>query len=171
MSWRWPNEAKLALSLVVNVEEGAEQNLADGDRGPEPVDELGVMLKKPVRNYGNESNYAYGINEGAPRVLNLLQKYGMSATFTAAAVALERAPHVAQRIAADGSAKVLKDAAQYLNPHVAAEKGRGVAPGATIASSSFSSSSSSGWTITSSSGAVSDAVAELTDGLAQMLRT
>jgi hypothetical protein len=102
MSWRWPNEAKLALSLVVNVEEGAEQNLADGDRGPEPVDELGVMLKKPVRNYGNESNYAYGINEGAPRVLNLLQKYGMSATFTAAAVALERAPQVAQRIAADG---------------------------------------------------------------------
>ncbi len=102
MSWRWPNEAKLALSLVVNVEEGAEKNLADGDRGPEPVDELGVMLKKPVRNYGNESNYAYGINEGAPRVLNLLQKYGMSATFTAAAVALERAPHVAQRIAADG---------------------------------------------------------------------
>jgi len=88
--------------LVVNVEEGAEQNLADGDRGPEPVDELGVMLKKPVRNYGNESNYAYGINEGAPRVLNLLQKYGMSATFTAAAVALERAPQVAQRIAADG---------------------------------------------------------------------
>jgi allantoinase len=102
MSWRWPNEAKLALSLVVNVEEGAEQNLADGDRGPEPVDELGVVLKKPVRNYGNESNYAYGINEGAPRVLNLLQKYGMSATFTAAAVALERAPQVAQRIAADG---------------------------------------------------------------------
>jgi len=102
MSWRWPNEAKLALSLVVNVEEGAEQNLADGDRGPEPVDELGVMLKKPVRNYGNESNYAYGINEGAPRVLNLLQKDGMSATFTAAAVALERAPQVAQRIAADG---------------------------------------------------------------------
>ena len=102
MNWRWPNEAKLALSLVVNVEEGAEQNLADGDRGPEPVDELGVMLKKPVRNYGNETNYAYGINEGAPRVLNLLQKYGMAATFTAAAVALERAPQVAQRIAADG---------------------------------------------------------------------
>ena len=102
MNWRWPNEAKLALSLVVNVEEGAEQNLADGDRGPEPVDELGVMLKKPVRNYGNETNYAYGINEGAPRVLNLLQKYGMAATFTAAAVALERAPQVAQRVAADG---------------------------------------------------------------------
>lgn len=102
MSWRWPNDARLALSLVVNVEEGAEQNLADGDRGPEPVDELGVMLKKPVRNYGNETNYAYGINEGAPRVLQLLKKYGMHATFTAAAVALERAPQVAQGIVADG---------------------------------------------------------------------
>lgn len=102
MSWGWPNGARLALSLVVNVEEGAEQNLADGDRGPEPVDELGVMLKKPVRNYGNESNYAYGIHEGAPRVLKLLEKYGMSATFTAAAVALERAPQVAQGIAAGG---------------------------------------------------------------------
>ena len=100
MSWRWPNDARLALSLVVNVEEGAEQNLADGDRGPEPVDELGVMLKKPVRNYGNETNYAYGINEGAPRVLGLLSKYGMTATFTAAAVALERAPQVAAGIVA-----------------------------------------------------------------------
>jgi allantoinase len=55
-----------------------------------------------VRNYGNETNYAYGINEGAPRVLNLLKKYGMPATFTAAAVALERAPQVAKQIAADG---------------------------------------------------------------------
>lgn len=100
--WRWPNGARLALSLVVNVEEGAEQNLLDGDRGPDPVDELGIVLKKPVRNFGNESNYAYGIHEGAPRVLGLLAKYGLRATFTAAAVALERAPDVARGIAAGG---------------------------------------------------------------------
>jgi len=100
MSYSWPNGARLALSIVVNVEEGAEFNIEDGDRGPEPVDELGIVLKKPVRNFGNESNYAYGINEGAPRVLGLLAKYGMRATFTAAAVALERAPQVAAGIAA-----------------------------------------------------------------------
>lgn len=97
-TWTWPGGAKLALSLVVNVEEGAEFNVLDGDRGPEPVDELGIVLKKPVRNFGNESNYAYGINEAAPRVLGLLSKYGMRATFTAAAVALERAPQVARGI-------------------------------------------------------------------------
>ena len=64
----------------------------------------------------------------------------------------------AQRIAADGTSKVLKDAAQYLNPHIASEKRRGVAPGANLASSSFPSSNG-GWTVTTSDGAVSDATA------------
>ncbi len=98
----WPSDAKLALSIVVNVEEGAEANIADGDRGPEPVDELGITLKKPVRNYGNESNYQYGIKAGAPRVMDLLDQYGVAATFTAAAVALERAPNLVARIVEGG---------------------------------------------------------------------
>jgi peptidoglycan/xylan/chitin deacetylase (PgdA/CDA1 family) len=100
--YRWPQDARLALSLVVNVEEGAEASVADGDRGPEPVDELGIALKKPIRNYGNESNYRYGIRAGAPRVLRLLEAHGIRATFTAAAVALERAPELARAIAAHG---------------------------------------------------------------------
>jgi len=98
----WPNGARLALSLVVNVEEGSELSVAHGDRGPEPVDELGVVLKKPLRNYGNESNYQYGIKAGAPRVTRLLEERGLQATFTAAAVSLERAPELALRIVAGG---------------------------------------------------------------------
>ena len=90
MGYAWPGGARLALSIVVNVEEGAELGIQDGDAGPEPVDELGIALKKPVRNFGNESNYAYGINEGAPRVLGSLARHEVPATFTAAAVALER---------------------------------------------------------------------------------
>jgi allantoinase len=84
----WPNGARLALSLVVNVEEGAEQNIRDGDRGPEPVDELSASPTRKMRVHGNESNYLYGIKAGAPRVLNLLDEYGMPATWTAAALAL-----------------------------------------------------------------------------------
>jgi peptidoglycan/xylan/chitin deacetylase (PgdA/CDA1 family) len=99
---RWPHGARLALSLVVNVEEGAELRIQDGDRGPDPVDELGIVLKKPVRNFGNESNYDYGIREGGPRVLALLRKFGVPATFTAAAVALERAPELTREIVAAG---------------------------------------------------------------------
>jgi allantoinase len=98
----WPNGAQLAMSLVVNVEEGSEMNPVEGDRSPESVDELGVVLKKPVRNFGNESNYQYGIKAGAPRVMALLTRYGVTATFTAAALSLERAPELARQIVEDG---------------------------------------------------------------------
>jgi peptidoglycan/xylan/chitin deacetylase (PgdA/CDA1 family) len=98
----WPEGARLALSLVVNVEEGAEQSPRDGDRTPDPVDELGVTLKTAVRNAGNESNYAYGISAGGPRVLALLARHRVRATFTAAALALERAPELARAIVAGG---------------------------------------------------------------------
>ena len=97
----WPNGERLALSFVVNVEEGAEMSIEDGDRGPEPVDELGVVLKKPIRNLGNESNYRYGTKAGAPRILKLLRDHDIKATFTAAAIALERAPEFAKAIVAD----------------------------------------------------------------------
>ncbi|GLP96327.1 polysaccharide deacetylase family protein [Paraferrimonas sedimenticola] len=98
----WPEKARLALSIVVNVEEGSEYNVRDGDKGMEPVDELGVSLKKPIRNYGNESNYQYGLNEGAARILKLLDQYNVRATWTAAAVSLERAPHLADAIVSRG---------------------------------------------------------------------
>src|SRR5579884_855133 len=95
-----PQDQRLAMSFVVNVEEGAEQSIAAGDKRPEPVDELGVALKAPVRNYPNESNYRYGINAGAPRIFGLLAKHGFTGTVTAAAVALEKAPDLAKAIAA-----------------------------------------------------------------------
>lgn len=101
-AWPWPDKAELALSIVVNVEEGSEMTVADGDRGPEAVDELGIHLKKPIRNYGNESNYRYGIRAGAPRVMRLLAEHGITATFTAAAVALERAPELTREIVDGG---------------------------------------------------------------------
>jgi peptidoglycan/xylan/chitin deacetylase (PgdA/CDA1 family) len=97
-----PQGQRLAMSFVVNVEEGAEQNVADGDKWPEPVDELDVALKLPIRNYANESNYQYGIRAGAPRVLRLFAQHGFTATFTAAAVALERAPELARAITTSG---------------------------------------------------------------------
>lgn len=100
--FRWPNGARLAVSIVVNVEEGAEQNIRDGDRGPEPVDELSAVPKRPMRMHGNESNYQYGIKAGFPRIMKLLEAHRIRATWTAAALALERAPEIAQAIAQRG---------------------------------------------------------------------
>jgi peptidoglycan/xylan/chitin deacetylase (PgdA/CDA1 family) len=93
--YRWPDNARLALSIVVNVEEGSEYNIGEGDKITEPVDELAVHLTKPIRNYGNESNYRYGVVEGHARVAALLDKYDVTATYTAAALSLERAPGIA----------------------------------------------------------------------------
>jgi allantoinase len=95
----WPGGASLAMSIVVNVEEGSELSLVEGDRGPDPVDELGIVLKRAVRNFGNESNYRYGIKAGVPRILALLDRYHIAATFAAAALSLERAPQLAKAIA------------------------------------------------------------------------
>jgi allantoinase len=104
MTYRFtlPQDRRLAMSFVVNVEEGSEQSIAMGDKGPEPVDELGLSLKIPIRNYANESNYLYGIKAGAPRVMKLLGTFGFQCTFTAAAVSLEKAPELARAITAQG---------------------------------------------------------------------
>ncbi|HEX5461500.1 MAG TPA: polysaccharide deacetylase family protein [Steroidobacteraceae bacterium] len=98
----WPNGARIALSIVVNVEEGSEMTVARGDRGMEPVDELGIHVKSPIRNYGNESNYLYGIKAGAPRVVELLRRHGVMASWTVAAMSLETHPELARAIAGLG---------------------------------------------------------------------
>jgi len=98
----WPNGEKVALSIVVNVEEGSEMTVARGDRGMEPVDELGIHIKSPIRNYGNESNYLYGIKAGAPRIVGLLKQYDVMASWTVAAMSLENHPEIAAAIAEMG---------------------------------------------------------------------
>ena len=50
-AFSWPGKARLAMSFVINIEEGSEMSVARGDKGPEPVDELGVALKKALYNY------------------------------------------------------------------------------------------------------------------------
>ena len=94
----WPGGAKIALSIVVNVEEGSEMTVARGDKGMEPVDELGIHIKAPIRNYGNESNYLYGLKAGAPRVAKLLRAYDAKASWTVAAMSLENHPEIAETI-------------------------------------------------------------------------
>ncbi|MCZ8320967.1 MAG: polysaccharide deacetylase family protein [Novosphingobium sp.] len=93
-----PGDAKMALSVVVNVEEGSEQTIARGDKGMEPVDELGIFIKAPIRNYSNESNYLYGIKAGAPRVVKLLKQFEIMASWTVAALSLENHPEIAEAI-------------------------------------------------------------------------
>jgi allantoinase len=66
------------------------------------VDELGMFVKDPIRNYPNESNYHFGIKIGGSRVLRLLAQYGVTSTWTVCGQALELAPSLASAITAMG---------------------------------------------------------------------
>ena len=69
---RWPDEARIALSLVVNYEEGAEACVLHGDAHSESVlTDLGALDALPgARNLNVESNFEYGSRVGFWELLN-----------------------------------------------------------------------------------------------------
>ncbi len=93
----WPDGARLAVSLVVNYEEGSERTMAMGDPDQEPVTEWGTYpFPEGIRNLAMESQYAYGSRVGVWRILEVLRETGVASTFYACAVAFEQNPEVAK---------------------------------------------------------------------------
>ncbi len=99
----WPGGARIAVSLVVNYEEGSERSYAMGDPDQEASTEWNsYRLPDGVRNLAMETMYEYGSRVGVWRIFDLLDAYDVRATFFACAVALEQNPAVAQAIMAGG---------------------------------------------------------------------
>ena len=98
---RWPGDARLAVSIVVNVEEGSERSPARGDADAEPSGES-EPVPSGIRNLKNESLFGYGSRCGFRRLMSVLDKYGIQATFFACAAALESNPWAARQIACSG---------------------------------------------------------------------
>jgi peptidoglycan/xylan/chitin deacetylase (PgdA/CDA1 family) len=95
----WPGGARIAISVVVNYEEGSELSFAMGDPDQETITEWGSYSMPPgVRNLAMETMHEYGSRVGIWRIFDLLDLYGITATFYACAVALEQAPQVAAEI-------------------------------------------------------------------------
>ena len=94
----WPNKAKIAISVVVNYEEGSEYSLLDGDTHHETNNEVPSPVPLNQRDLFNESFFEYGSRVGVWRLLNLFERYGVKTTFYCCAVALERNPEVARAI-------------------------------------------------------------------------
>lgn len=88
---RWPNDAKVALSLVVNFEEGAELSIADGDERNESVYEA-VELVRDAIDPCMMSHYEYGLRAGFWRLMDTLHAAGVVATISACGRAVERTP-------------------------------------------------------------------------------
>ena len=98
----WPNKARIAISVVVNYEEGSEYSLLDGDTHHETNNEVPSPVPLDQRDLFNESFFEYGSRVGVWRLLNLFERYGVQTTFYCCAVALERNPEVARAIVERG---------------------------------------------------------------------
>lgn len=97
----WPGGARLAISLVVNYEEGSERSFAMGDEAQETSTEWNSYELPPdIRNLAMETMYEYGSRVGVWRLFDLFSKYDVKATFYACAVALEQNRAVAEEIVA-----------------------------------------------------------------------
>ena len=100
----WPDEARIAVSLVLNYEEGGEVCVLHGDACSESVlTDLGqVEPLAGARNLNVESLFEYGSRVGFWEIMRLLKSTGAPATVYAVGMALERNPEVAAEIAGSG---------------------------------------------------------------------
>ena len=97
---RWPGNAKLAVSFVVNFEEGAEFSISDGDPRNEAVYE--VTDRQEIPDYCIDSHFEYATRSAWWRVASLFDKYGVRFTLSACGRAVERSPWLALDAVARG---------------------------------------------------------------------
>ena len=99
---RWPNGAKIAVSIAVNFEEGAESSIEAGDAAGESIGEVTTVIRPGVRDMGQEQLFAYGMRAGLWRVLDALERHGVKGTFWMCGYAVQRVPALARAVTAAG---------------------------------------------------------------------
>jgi peptidoglycan/xylan/chitin deacetylase (PgdA/CDA1 family) len=95
-AFRWPQDARVVVNLVLVYEEGSEYSVLWGDDrndGWGEYPEAGVQ--PPQRDKGTESHYEYGSRAGVWRLARIFDEAGVPVTVSATAVALELNPDVA----------------------------------------------------------------------------
>ena len=101
---QWPGNARVAVSFVLNYEEGGERCLLHGDDESEAfISEIpSAQPIKGERHISMESIYEYGSRAGVWRVLRLFDEYEIPLTVFAVAMAIERHPDVAKAMVEAG---------------------------------------------------------------------
>ena len=100
--FRLPGNRKLAINLILNLEEGAERNILDGDPGSEHylTSFPGITTSRHrARHPSSESLFAYGSRAGFWRLARLLDEFSVPMTVFACGLALERNPAIAEKLA------------------------------------------------------------------------
>ncbi|PCD77144.1 allantoinase PuuE [Pseudothioclava arenosa] len=91
---RWPGAARVAISLVLNYEEGGENCVLHGDAGSEAFlsDIAGAAPWPGQRHWNMESIYEYGARAGFWRLHRLFTGMNLPVTIYGVATALARSP-------------------------------------------------------------------------------
>ena len=91
---QWPGGAKIAISLVLNYEEGGENSILHGDAASETFlsDIAGAAPWPGQRHWNMESLYDYGARAGFWRLHRLFTGRGLPVTIYGVATALARNP-------------------------------------------------------------------------------
>lgn len=90
---RWPGNARIAVQVVVNFEEGGENNVLHGDPAAETfLSEIIGARAYPARHMSMESLYEYGTRAGFWRLHRALSGRGVPVTVYGVAMALARHP-------------------------------------------------------------------------------
>ena len=101
---QWPGGARLALQFVLNVEEGAERTVLNGDSVSESYlpEIAGATRVAGERNYSTESLYDFGARVGFWRLLRLFEQRALPLTAFACGRGLELNPEAGTALAALG---------------------------------------------------------------------
>jgi putative urate catabolism protein len=100
---RWPQDARIAVSIVLNYEEGGESCVLHGDPCSESVlTDVGGEPVQGARDLNVESTFEYGSRVGFWEILRLIESHRIEATIYAVGMALERNPEAAAAIARSG---------------------------------------------------------------------
>lgn len=100
----WPGDASIALSFVLNYEEGGERCILHGDGESEAFlsEMVAAQPLSGARHMSMESLYEYGSRAGLWRLLRLFREQRIPLTIFAVAMAAQRHPEAIKAMVADG---------------------------------------------------------------------
>ena len=95
----WPNNARIAVQIVLNYEEGAESCVLNGDKNSE-IFLSEIIGAKPIkgRHVNMESLYEYGSRAGFWRLHKLFQEKKIPITVFGVGMALDKNPEICKAI-------------------------------------------------------------------------
>jgi len=111
----WPNGARVAVSLSLNFEEGAEMAIEQGDTETERFGEAPSVQRPGVRDLVQEQTFDYAMRVGLWRFLDALDRHRLPVTLQICGRAVERVPDLT-RIAVEAGHEPLVHGWRWL-PH------------------------------------------------------